>query len=337
MCSPTMGDTVLFSAVLLDLRSHFGEDVEIIHFCGKKNLLAAQLLQGADRRVTIDLSRPLAAAGKLRTERLDVLFDFSSWQRVTALLALASRTALTVGFQSPGQHRSSAYGMAIQHRADQHELENFRDLLRGAGIATAADPDIPPTSVALGAEWESETDVIILHLWPAGGSDSLREWPLENWILLAQEIAQPGSIFAITGSPDDGPRSRAFVAKLTAETGLRAAVFQGGDGLQQLVALMRKAHLVVSVNTGVMHLAAASGAPTISLNGPTSGLRWGPKGRCCAGVAPADGSGGYLHFGFEFNRHSPNVMEKITPEQVAVAARDLLAKCGHTSSAERAE
>jgi len=42
---------------------------------------------------------------------------------------------------------------------------------------------------------------------------------------------------------------------------------------------------VVSVNTGVMHVAAALGTPTIALNGPTSGTRWGPRGRFTRCVA----------------------------------------------------
>ncbi len=327
-CSPTMGDTVLLSAALLDLRTHFGLDIEIVHFCGKKNLLAAELLSGVDRRVVIDLTRPRTAIRQYRAERLDILFDFSSWQRVTAGLAFASRSRFTVGFRSAGQHRGRAYDVAVEHRADQHELDNFRDLLRGVGIQTAAQPRITVPEVALPAPWQEERDIVALHLWPAGGPQSMREWPEERWFAVASEFARPGTLFAITGSPAERARSEAFAERLRSTTGVRAAVFTGGDGLRQLVTLLRRARLVVSVNTGVMHLAAVAGAPTVSLNGPTAEHRWGPRGRCCVGVAPEDGSGGYLHFGFEFHPRMPDVMKQISAEQVVQAASTLTSRCG---------
>ena len=108
---------------------------------------------------------------------------------------------------------------------------------------------------------------------------------------------------------------------------MRAAAFVGGDGLRQLVTLLRKARLAIAVNTGVMHLAAVAGAPTVSLNGPTAAHRWGPRGPCCTGVAPHDGSGGYLHFGFEFHERMPDVMPRILPTEVIAAARQLLSEC----------
>ena len=333
-CSPTMGDTVLLSGALLDLRAHFGPQIEVVHFCGSKNILAAELLNGADRRVVIDLTQPFKARQQFRAERLDVLFDFSSWQRITAWLALQSRSRCTVGFRSAGQHRHRAYDVAITHRADQHELDNFRDLLRGVGISTVAEPQVITLKTALPGPWEQAQSIIVLHPWPAGGPESLREWPEEHWFAVARELAQPGTIFAITGSPAERARSEAFAQRLEVTANVSATAFTSGDGLRQLVGLLRKSRLVISVNTGVMHLAAVAGAPTVSLNGPTAEHRWGPRGRCCVGVAPADGSGGYLHFGFEFHHRMPDVMSRITPAQVIGAARELMHRCAMLEAAE---
>src|SRR5580700_7862482 len=70
MCSPALGDTLLFSAALRDLRRHFGNQVEIVHFCMKSNLAAAEIIPGAGRRVVIDLTDLVATVKLMRAERL---------------------------------------------------------------------------------------------------------------------------------------------------------------------------------------------------------------------------------------------------------------------------
>ena len=243
------------------------------------------------------------------------------------MLAVLSGSRYTVGFRSPGQHRHRGYDLPVAHRADQHELDNFRDLARAAGIPTLAEPTIPAESIELGKPWQDERDLVVLHPWPAGGPGSMREWPREHWAETARALDRPGRVFAITGSPAERARSEALAAHLREAAQVRVEPFVGGRGLLQLVTLLRRARLAVCVNTGVMHLAAAAGAPTLSLNGPTAGHRWGPRGPCCTGIAPQDGSGGYLHFGFEFHARMPDVMPRIRPEQVIVAAQELLARC----------
>jgi heptosyltransferase-3 len=191
-----------------------------------------------------------------------------------------------------------------------------------------AEPRVTVADGDLAEPWQSEPGIVVFHPWPAGGSLSLREWPEDYWMALAQRLARPDVIFAVTGAPAQIAQSRAFAVRLALAPGVRAMAFEGEGGLVQLVRLLCKARLAVSVNTGIMHLAAVVGIPTVSLNGPTADHRWGPRGRCCVGVSPADGSGGYLHFGFEISPHSVDVMSRIKPDQVAEAAKALLVQCG---------
>ena len=87
--------------------------------------------------------------------------------------------------------------------------------------------------------------------------------------------------------------------------------------------MLRRARVVVSVNTGVMHLAAIVGAPTVSINGPNRNGRWGPVGPRALGVeAPGPGCG-YLHLGFNFDGQATDCMERISVEQVATAAEQV--------------
>ena len=102
--------------------------------------------------------------------------------------------------------------------------------------------------------------------------------------------------------------------------GLNAVAFVGTDGFKSLARMLAHARCVVSVNTGVMHLAAIVGAPTVSINGPNRNGRWGPIGPRALGVeAPGEGCG-YLHLGFNFDGQATDCMERITVDDVAAAA-----------------
>ena len=72
-----------------------------------------------------------------------------------------------------------------------------------------------------------------------------------------------------------------------------------------------------------MHVAAGLGVPTIALNGPTSGRRWGPIGahtRCVASPMVPDG---YLNLGFEQNEKYRDAMLGITVPMVLGAWDDM--------------
>jgi len=329
ICSPALGDTLLFSGPLQDLRAALPQ-AHIVHLCMKQNVAAAEIIPGADKRVLIDLTNPPETIRRIRAQKFDLLLDFTSWQRLTAFYTMLSGARFTVGFRTPGQHRSRGYDRVVDHTANRHELDNLRALLAESCV-------IPPTSFphapavviseAGPALLPGEHDLVAFHPWASGQNSWLREWPEDRWIELARRLLRPETLFVVTGAPSDLPRITPFVERLRS-AGLRAEPFVSPDGFLSLTRLLRRTRLVVSVNTGVMHLAAIAGAPTVSLNGPTAEHRWGARGRCCANVQPADGSGGYLHLGFEFKGQPKDVIERITVEQVAEACYALTAHCG---------
>jgi heptosyltransferase-3 len=320
MCSPALGDTLLFSAALRDVRAHFA-DAEIIHFCMKQNLAAAELIPGADRRVLIDLTKPAESVRRIRSERLDVMLDFTSWQRLTAFYSLMSGAKFMAGFQTAGQYRGRGYDVVAEHRADQHEVENFRDLIRRVGITPRLEPQVIVPDVATEPLAEAN-DIVVFHLWASGTRSWLREWPEERWLALAARLVEPGTVFAITGAPSDVERIEPFLLRM-AEARLKAVAFVGMDGFVSLAHLLRRARVVVSVNTGVMHLAAVLGAPTVSINGPNRNGRWGPRGSRAIGVeAPGEGCG-YLHLGFDFDGMATDCMERIPVEMVLAAVNEV--------------
>ena len=327
MCSPALGDTLLFSGALLDLRAAYPA-AHITHICMKQNLAAAEIIPGADERVVIDLTDPRATIPRIRALRLDVLLDFTSWQRLTAFYTLNSGAKYTVGFQTPTQHRSRGYDRTVLHRDDCHEVVNFRALLAGSGLRPAIKTGHSPAITvepSANPPFVGEPDLVALHLWASGQRSWLREWPEDRWIELAQRLAQLNTLFLITGAPSDLSRITPFVERMVA-AGLRCEPFVSPDGFRTLTDVLRRCRLVVSVNTGVMHLAAIAGARTLAINGPNRNGRWGPVGRCAVGIeAPGEGCG-YLHLGFNFDGNATDCMERTTVDQVFAAAQSLFAQ-----------
>ena len=57
MCSPALGDTLLFSATFADVRAYF-QRKQLIYFCTLQSMAAATLIPGADKRVVIEMTNP---------------------------------------------------------------------------------------------------------------------------------------------------------------------------------------------------------------------------------------------------------------------------------------
>jgi ADP-heptose:LPS heptosyltransferase len=118
-------------------------------------------------------------------------------------------------------------------------------------------------------------------------------WPAERFAELALRLtapdgAFPGAGIAILGGPGDQERSMATPV-LTALP--QALDLVGKLDLPEVAALLARAAMFIGNDSGLMHLAAAAGAPTIGLFGPTPSDEYGPAGPKASAVL-ADGPAG---------------------------------------------
>jgi ADP-heptose:LPS heptosyltransferase len=104
-----------------------------------------------------------------------------------------------------------------------------------------------------------------------------RRWSVERFAELADKLlARFGGKVVLVGAPAE----RAYVAGMLAKIQARERVIDlaGATSLPELVALFAEARLLVSNDTGPLHLACAVGTPTVSIFGPESPLLFGPRG-----------------------------------------------------------
>ena len=129
------------------------------------------------------------------------------------------------------------------------------------------EDDIAEATQALARLGLGDTRVVLL--FPGSGSRH-KNWPAENFAALASALAPPLRALVVLG-PAEGAIEPLFVARGIA--GLR------DQPLGTIAGLARLAAGFVGNDSGVSHLAAAAGAPGVSIFGPTDPDRWRPLGR----------------------------------------------------------
>ncbi|NNN19523.1 MAG: glycosyltransferase family 9 protein [Acidimicrobiaceae bacterium] len=311
-----IGDTLLASSLIDDLRVRF-PGVRIVGFISSANQGIEGIIDGVDEYVLVPVTSPHRAVRAIRTRTVDLLIDFGQWARISAILSALSKARFTVGLRKAGQYRHFAYDIVSPQLNDRHELENFRGLVRCIGIFPQGQPRIRRDALLSALSVELPKPFIVFHPWAAGYRHDLREWPPALWLELAHTLVAVGYAIVITGGPGDRKRSEALASLADNVDGSALHVLAGSITLAQTVRVLAEAAAVISVNTGIMHVAAALGCPLVALHGPTNPRRWGPLSNCAVIVGPgADKGGAYLDLGYEYPLHAKNIMENIEVKDV---------------------
>jgi len=320
-CS-AIGDTIIASGIARDIKAR-NPDCFITVFVAPSASGISTVVEGFDREVILPITQPFEALQILRKNPTDILLDVTPWPRITAIISALSNARFTIGFKTARQIRHFAYDAAIRHSGAIHELQNLRNLLAPLGIDGQFLPKARPKLCALARDRETKRSEVIFHPWASGYRSAMREWPLDRWAELARHLIDSDATICITGGPSDRDRARALDAMIDRPG--RVVVLAGSAGLYETGLRIAEAALVICVNTGTMHLAAALGQNAVALHGPTNPGRWGPLSDSAIVVGPGKSQGGaYLNLGFEYPARAAECMQSITAGDVLKCARHLL-------------
>jgi ADP-heptose:LPS heptosyltransferase len=151
---------------------------------------------------------------------------------------------------------------------DTHEVDRWCGLLEWAGIRCR------PQDLTLDRPfgYRDRSGVVVVH---PGAAAAARRWPAERFAAVVAALRQDGHDVVVTGSAEE----RALALSVACAGGLpESAVLAGVLDLLGLVALICDARLLICGDTGVGHVATATGTPSVLLFGPTPPSRWGPRG-----------------------------------------------------------
>lgn len=274
-----LGDVVLVEPVVRALRSRLpGVQLDLVtdarYATWARRAMGFDHVVGYDRRgEDAGWAGTSAVLGRLPAPRYDVVVDLQGKLRTRALAwRVPARRHLTL------QKRSLAEGvLALFGRdpplADRHTTDLYLSVLRPLGVDPAkADrrPRLAPPPAAL------RRPGFRIGLAP-GATHATKRWPAERFGALAEHLFEGlhEAEFVLVGGPEDRPLFEAILAATRAPFDPLDVASQDVEGLSRTLASL---DLLVSVDTGPAHLAAALGVPVVVLFGPTSPVRWGPIG-----------------------------------------------------------
>jgi heptosyltransferase-1 len=174
-------------------------------------------------------------------------------------------------------------------------------------IEFPVDPDAENKISGLAAD---VNDFAILN--PGAGWGAKR-WPAERYGQVAKELAKDGLCSLINYGPGEE------VLAAAVEAGSEGTARKISCSLSELIALTRRARLLIGGDTGPMHLAAALKIPVVAIFGPTDPARNGPFGTRSSVLRSASSLTDHTR-----HREPEQGLLRITVDEVVAAARRLL-------------
>ncbi len=235
---------------------------------------------------TYDKAHPWKAIQDIRSRRYDAVLDFMNNPRTRYLTGL-SGARWRIGFQSSISRLFYNVSLPVPKLPEYVPIRKLRLAsfwLNEAGLPSPGTPPPPPLSFrpelylteedeAFATRWVQEQKlnrrpVILIptHQHP------IRRWRADGFRNVGLALAKESGVNVYLAW---GPNEKDLVSKIRGgretELGLLPLTT-----LRQAAALFKKAALIVTNDSGLMHLAVSVGTPTVTLYGPTRPIDWNP-------------------------------------------------------------
>ena len=213
--------------------------------------------------------------GELRQREYQLALDFQGLMK-SATLARLSGASEVVGFDSKSLREPAArlfYSRSVAADDHGHVIRKNLSLVSDVLDVRVTDLEFPVRDVRSGVlddlRGRGLREFAIVNpgaAWPN------KRWPAERFGAIAKDLRD---VHGLTPVVLWGPGERMLAETVVAASDGRA-VIAAETRLHDLVALSRAASLMISGDTGPLHIACAAGTPTVALFGPTDAVRNGP-------------------------------------------------------------
>jgi heptosyltransferase-3 len=279
----SIGDTVLTTPSLFALR-RFLPDTQIDILLEDWVAPVLEGLDLVDRVIAMARDSKTRIARELRASRYDVVYNLHGGTTAT-LLTRATGAKHRVGFehyQYARLHTDVApSSLEIWQRPSLHSVEQQLALIGWTGVPVT---DRPPTRLAV---TEASLLSVTEKLGAAGGKDfsegkpfavihptaafDTKQWATENFARVAEELTARG----LTSLAIVSPKETRVVDSLKQQSSV-PIIGLSDLSLPEVTALASRARLFVGNDSGIAHIAAAAGAPSVVIFGSSNVLHWRP-------------------------------------------------------------
>lgn len=259
---------------------------------------------------------------QMQQENFDVAIQLHGGGRNSNPFVLQLGARLTVGLRTPDAPLLDRWVPYIYY---QPEVLRYLEVVSLLGATpTSVEPKITVTETdrleSYAVVPDDRQPLVVLH---PGASDPRRCWSVEQFAAVGDELAATGVHVLVTGTQRESDRAQAVIARMQAP----AQNLCGALSLNGLTGLLARCQLVISNDSGPLHLAAAVGTPTV-------GIYW------CGNLITAAPLTRRVHrpaiswrlhcpiCGVDCTRdrcdHSASFVEEVTTQEVIASALELL-------------
>ena len=312
-----IGDAVLLVPTLAALKGRYPA-AEITVLAERRNAAIFSLCPAVDHLLLYDRPRELLTAIR---GQYDVIIDTEQWHRLSAVVARLAASPVKIGYGTNERARLFTHAVAYTH--DNYEALSFFQLLKSRGVIIPDAVPVPFLAIPEAARRRAAEllsplagcDYLVIF---SGASIAERRWGAGRFAELAQWLERERWVVVVVGGREDAVDGE----QIAGEAGLNVA---GRTTLAETAALIEGAALLVSGDSGVLHIGVGLGVPTVSLFGPGRQHKWGPRGAGHIVINHHLPCSPCTTFGSTPEcPHKTRCMREITVEEVFQAARQLL-------------
>ena len=221
---------------------------------------------------------------RLRDGRYDLVVDLQGLFR-SAWFARRTNAPVRVGFARPREWATWGYTHRVPEKPGfRHAIERNLDVAEVLGCGRSPVEFRVETTPADGAAADNLLKPLEnrpFALLMPGTNWPTKRWPASSFAGLARKLREKHDLSIVLAGADDAASAR------PAFSGVDHLDAVGRTSVRELAALLRRAAIAVTNDSGPMHLAAALGTPVVAAFGPTDPRRTGPFGSAMTDVVRA--------------------------------------------------
>lgn len=323
-----IGDAALLAPAIGLLKTHLPEtSIDVLG--ERRNSGVFTLIPGIRKLFLYDAPADLF---KVIRGGYDAVIDTEQWHRLSAVVARLTGAPVLIGFGT--NDRRKLFNHYISYSHGDYEVDSFLHLLEPLGIAAIWNK---PTSflkipeIVLRENLPSDNLLDgrpYVAIFP-GASIKERQWGMHRFREIVSRLEAEGLVVVIIGGVEDKVQGEGIVA------GGRALNLAGTMNLAGTAKIISNAALLLSGDSGVLHLGVGLGVATISLFGPGIAAKWAPRGEQHTVLNRFIPCSPCTSFGYTpVCQYGAKCLAEITTEEVFTAIMLHLAKINISSAAE---
>jgi heptosyltransferase-2 len=254
-----IGETILTLPVIVEVKEKYRSS-EVVVLCTERNRL-----------------NPLSILFFIikNFRKYDLVVDMEEYLNISAIIAFFVGK-LRIGYSH--NLRFKMYNLTVSYDDNQHVVNTFLDLLDPLGI-NVKNINIPKLNYTKNVEIKIDGIIKVkkerkIGIVPgAAESGKSRMWPRQRYIQLCKKLIEKKYNLVFIGSKSEVGYNQAIIGKLNADDIIDTT---GKISIEELFCLIDKLDLIITNDTGPLHIASAQKTKVVGLFGPNTPTRFGP-------------------------------------------------------------